>query len=524
MSKMQSMDKKIVGCLLVVLLATSLVLVTLAFDDSALNVSAKQSFLDVSIDGETKLGVDEPGVYTASVTGGSGDYSFSWNITPTDNTLLEPVRGSCTLTFTEATEDPYILSVKVTDRATGSIGSTVKVVYDPYTSPDVHLAVNGAPYSYLIETDGNGWYRAINGTDGSIPFESVNASYVINSALSTGVVQLNRGTYNIDSSLLIDTSNSGIIGEQKGAVTLNWTGTTGGYMVKIDGESCLLNNIVKNLELRTNNITNGVLVNFARHFTLTELNIIAEGTNDYSAFVMDALTGNVAWGIINHIHVDKMGEVIQTYGVNASRVVTDITIDNVFAENITGKAIRFINWTDTIDIPYFYVELAADNATGLICNDDVNPDAENGVYDIYVQRFIVDEWAYNDTVAIKLNNCKEIFVDSVYNGDPRGELTTLTATTYTQSYRVNVQSEVYPFTYTHNAGFACGRITASNGTWIQHGVGVEPTSIICTPEFNYFIWIVARNASHFQVGMCYANNETVSDAVINWVAYYQPTI
>jgi hypothetical protein len=296
------------------------------------------------------------------------------------------------------------------------------------------------------------------------------------------------------------------------------------YLIKIQGAGILLNNVVENIELRTANIANGIFIAFARHFTLDNLNILGTVLNSYSAIVMEAFAGNVAWGKIDNIHVDKMGSVIVTYGTDASHVVTDLTINNIFAENITGKALRFINWTDTIDVPYFYVELAADNAIGMICNDGANPNAENGVYDINVNRLIVDEWAYTGTVCIKLNNCKEIFVHGVYNGDPRDVLTTLVASAYCQSYVVTEQSEVYPFTYTHNSGFASGRISVSHGDWIQHGVGRVPTSIVVTPEYNYFVWIANSNSSHFQIGMCYANNVTVSNAVINWAAYYQPTL
>lgn len=79
---------------------------------------------------------------------------------------------------------------------------------------------NVAPYSYMIQTDGNGWYWAVNGTDSSIYLSSTNATAVINNVFgnlaSGGSVLIKAGNYSITSSLTI-LNNTFVYGE--GAAT-----------------------------------------------------------------------------------------------------------------------------------------------------------------------------------------------------------------------------------------------------------------------------------------------------------------
>ena len=117
--------------------------------------AAKPSFLNVTLSGPSKLNVNETGVYTASVNNSqSGKLSYSWSVSPADNrTVLVEKGEKAELTFTSATEDAYTLSVTVQDTVVGNNGYASTAVYDPYTAPDQYLGANGAPYSYMIETD-----------------------------------------------------------------------------------------------------------------------------------------------------------------------------------------------------------------------------------------------------------------------------------------------------------------------------------------------------------------------------------
>ena len=109
------------------------------------------------------------------------------------------------------------VNCKVVDQH-GASASYCIAVYDPYSEPDLYLNSFGGDYSFLIQTDGNGWYQAINGTDGSIYSQSTNSSYVFNSCTNiagTTTYVLN-GLY-IDDSRIMMNDNTTLIGQGWGA-------------------------------------------------------------------------------------------------------------------------------------------------------------------------------------------------------------------------------------------------------------------------------------------------------------------
>jgi len=141
--------------------------------------SSDSLFLDVSISpsGEVKLGVGEHQTFVVVVSGGVEPYSFLWKSNGTR------IGTGQTLDFVFDSVCDYVtLVVEVTD-SRDNFGYAVKTVYDPYTSSDVYLNSFAMPYSYLIETDGLGWYRAISGETGEICWESTNYTYVLQNAI-----------------------------------------------------------------------------------------------------------------------------------------------------------------------------------------------------------------------------------------------------------------------------------------------------------------------------------------------------
>ncbi|MFA5366047.1 MAG: hypothetical protein WC325_12770, partial [Candidatus Bathyarchaeia archaeon] len=160
-------------------------------------VEAKQPvLLNVSIDGETKIGANTPTPYMARVFGGEGDLTYTWSISPDDsNVMLEPDGSVCTLTFTTATEEPYTLEVKVYDEA-GNFGVASMAVIDPPTYPDYYIGVSTAPYSYLIKTDGTGWYYAVDGNTGAVSWSSTNAKTIFtNAGVDNALISLTAGSF-----------------------------------------------------------------------------------------------------------------------------------------------------------------------------------------------------------------------------------------------------------------------------------------------------------------------------------------
>jgi parallel beta-helix repeat protein len=167
-------------------------------------VSAEPFFLDVNVysnsilvDTTIKLAVNQPITFHATANG-TEPYTYTWAVTPSAelnisiNNLESTIKStqklqadSLTLKYPVATEQYVTVYVSVQD-ANGYFGSLHKpiIVYDPYDNPSLYLGAYGAPYSYLIETDNKGWYRAVNGKTGDIVFQSIQADITINNALN----------------------------------------------------------------------------------------------------------------------------------------------------------------------------------------------------------------------------------------------------------------------------------------------------------------------------------------------------
>ncbi|MDI9577736.1 MAG: hypothetical protein QM398_06340, partial [Thermoproteota archaeon] len=115
--------------------------------------------LHVSLNGESKLHVNESSVYEAVVSGGSGNFSYAWSVEPVDEKVVFEYSGStCSFMFVVATVDPYTLSVEVADLVSGDKAFDSFTVYDPYTLPDLYLESSLADFVCRVKSDGAGWY------------------------------------------------------------------------------------------------------------------------------------------------------------------------------------------------------------------------------------------------------------------------------------------------------------------------------------------------------------------------------
>ncbi|MDT8781949.1 MAG: right-handed parallel beta-helix repeat-containing protein [Candidatus Bathyarchaeota archaeon] len=171
-----------------------------------------------------KLGVNESEIFTASALNGTGPYSFSWEINPSANLTLEVNNEtlqledklmveseSLTLCYHEATEDFVTITLFGTDKD-GLTGQTAPfIVADPYTSPGYYFDASTSTISYIIQTDGLGWYRAINGETGAVEYSSTNAVEVVTQAEATltsgGHIHFGNGTFPSPTAMLVPTND-----------------------------------------------------------------------------------------------------------------------------------------------------------------------------------------------------------------------------------------------------------------------------------------------------------------------------
>jgi parallel beta-helix repeat protein len=181
------------GLIITLLLLSSLFLGTFARTTTTLNVS---------ISGPEKLGVNQAGTYIASVNNSKLAITYTWSITPQDNTvILTPSNAKCNLTFVKATDQVYSLSVSART-SSGDSGAYAITVIDPYNSPGYKFDASTASASWIIQADGLGWYRAINGADGSVnsASTSTNSTTLFTSVYSASTIGstivFTSGSYN----------------------------------------------------------------------------------------------------------------------------------------------------------------------------------------------------------------------------------------------------------------------------------------------------------------------------------------
>jgi len=221
------------------------------------------NFLDVSISpsGTTTLGVGQSQTFTATVANylSFAPFTYTWTLTPNTNmtvdvsvdtglVTLEKIWNlntsqsvstpafsvpTISVSFPSAVNGGFSLSVMAVS-SKGNQGSSAFVwVQDPYTQPNVYLNQYGMPYSYLIETDGLGWYQAISGVTGQTSWQATNATYVFQQAVNNanGIIEVSAGTFNFPTPVLINRNDVSIIGAGIEETILKMTGYGGDYAI-----------------------------------------------------------------------------------------------------------------------------------------------------------------------------------------------------------------------------------------------------------------------------------------------------
>ena len=319
-------------------------------------VSAQPNFLNVSISPDTAtLGVNASKTFTASINNSySTNLEYTWSISPSDNkTLLLPMGSTCNLTFIEATPDRYIISCQVKDNVVGNLGSGSATVYDPYTSPTRYLnSASGLPYSYMIETDGLGWYRAIRGSDGAImdDWSSTNAETTINAALAAGTsVTIMDGYYPCAGSIIMKANNN-LLGNSWGVLLKEVSIDTD--LIIASGDNITVSNMVLSQigTLSTGNILNiqgGIHptvknIEFENAIGPSAWNLIfTDGFNpDFQSLTVDTAANGVLINSTNPIynygngHILGLWTYIEPSGANYHNVALEIAGASTNLENL----------------------------------------------------------------------------------------------------------------------------------------------------------------------------------------------
>ncbi len=328
-------------------------------------VSTKPNFLNVSILGTKTLGVNETGTYTASVNNSqSNSLSFSWSITPQDNNTVLVADGSkCNLTFIQATTESYMLSVSVKDNVVENTGYGVITVFDPYTEPELNLDVSTAPFSYMIETDGLGWYQAVNGTSGGIvtSWSSTVPTNVINNATraTTNGIIIFEGTFPLGSPVYTYNIGTTFTGSQ---AMLTLTNGANCPIIVVRNSNTTITNLVLdgNLAQQTGGVAAIDIASPVQNLVVNQVTF----QNVWQAGIKGV--GTALTNIVNGLYVTNCKATnIQDGTSHAGGVVlvyygTNIYVDGIIANNIGDSASTYldcidIQWSSKIQISHIQV-------------------------------------------------------------------------------------------------------------------------------------------------------------------------
>ncbi len=106
--------------------------------------------------------------------------------------------------------------------------SFVTIAIAAYTSPDIYISSPSIEADYVVQTDGLGWYRCINGSTGQVLQSSVDSSSVLSNAFGNATskdVLIESGTY-YGSSLNMP-SNMTLYSNSKAKIIYNGVSATG---------------------------------------------------------------------------------------------------------------------------------------------------------------------------------------------------------------------------------------------------------------------------------------------------------
>ena len=511
---------------------------TLSNDNSGLTHGAPH-FLDVKLSpSNLQLSTGQTGTFIANVTGYDGNYHCTWSTNGTEpypyiTTQFGDHGEYLNFTFTDDNPNTYSLQCEAVDDLEGHGTSYPDaLIFNTNNSNNttIDTSDNTPPVnSYLVESDGLGWYRAVDGATGQVAQYSTNASYVTNSIIggfdkdTGGTIIYRKGTLTLDAPIVITANHVKLFGEQRGAVILDWAGAEGESVITTSDSPYIYDLTIEDLSFQTHNKANAIHLKPCLRYTIRDVNIAGgDSSNQYDGIILDGSYGNNGWGVIDNVFMDYVFHAVNMFGSDVSHVVTDINIGTIFATHVLSSGLRFTQFTDTIDVQYAFFSAGKDNAVGAIFNDGQNPDFDNAVYNIQINRLIFDNWHYSNAFTVYVNNVKELKINSAFKGNSTDVFGYFNPNAVSYSIVEQGEDGNNMKTYSLNAGSDSGRSYVSDGDWIRHYTGYTPTSITVTPEGSYLVWVTARNETHFQVGICWPNGTAVEGATVNWATTYKP--
>ncbi len=243
-------NKRLIASLMTVITLFSIMAVY-AYSNTQDSSSVENSIIvTVSPSGSSfKLSINESKTFLAQALNGTAPFFYTWTLSSSGNitilvngelrqvlsaSSIQVFGNRLTLLYPSATEEYVNVDVSVKD-ANGYLGSLLApfLVVDPYTSPNLVFEGSTATANYIIQTDGMGWYRAINGSDGSVSWSSTNFAAVFNNASSQpdASILLTTGTFTTTRTLNLHAYNT-IIGQGK-STTIKLADSANCNLIKI---------------------------------------------------------------------------------------------------------------------------------------------------------------------------------------------------------------------------------------------------------------------------------------------------
>jgi hypothetical protein len=230
--------------------------------------------------------------------------------------------------------------------------------------------------SYIIETDGTGGYRAINGSTGTVAFTSVDGGSVITRAWNVAPTFVRNGVYVCNTPVVADSGHLKLTGESRNGVILAYTGQ--GSAISIIGSSyAAMKNGVTIESLTINGQTqglNGIYLEKASVSRISNVEIqgflnngVCYGADCWSGILSDSYlhdNGNAGVELgyfCNEIRINNCIVNDDKYGVLVSGCIDQLIVQNTQFTRQAIASIYSVSGIGVVDINANYFENSSAN-------------------------------------------------------------------------------------------------------------------------------------------------------------------
>ena len=403
---------------------------------------------------------------------------------------------------------PFTETIEQTHHLQDSNSTDYQQVKDPSYPQTTEEAPATSAASYVIQTDGQGQYTAVNGTTGQTTIQSTNMSYVIQSTINSleglcvaggrygGTIKLTSGTYTLTTGLIIDHQFAGITIEgEGGGTTIEYQGTDAAIKLTKETER----NTLKDFQILLKNVnTSGIQIQQGHKNTIDNIIIRGKGASDQNTGI--SIAGESHWNHISNTYIHHIQQCIEfkktTQGYpHFNSISTSQLRDTAFGLLIAGQNIG-----------------VSETAIEEFTTNGIRIQSDTGSYANFQNTYMESTLGGEAGIYIEPNAGGITWTSGSIICDEG-----------TKIIDQGIGKNRWVGPGWENSGYV---EIANGGTW-NHALLGTPTVIQLTPLTNsqtpITASVAARDSTQITIALCYTNGTLVTTKMaVYWEAKYQP--